>query len=88
MNVNLKMMSTKENTYQCQFQIKVDFVLKGDTLKKVLQKLSLSIWNRLSKEKVERNNLENKEQDEDKIYVMTNLDIFRYETNNNNDFYK
>ena len=42
--------SPNHKNFQANFEIKVDINLDGKELKRLVQKLSISIWNKLSQE--------------------------------------
>jgi hypothetical protein len=50
LKVFLKMNSQEDQRFESEFEIKVDNLMSSKELKVVLQKLSISIWNRLCRE--------------------------------------
>lgn len=50
LKVFLTMEAPNEKAFESEFEIKIDIGLNGRELKSVLQKLSISIWNRLCRE--------------------------------------
>jgi hypothetical protein len=57
LKVFLKMDAPNEKSFESEFEIKIINTLSGKELRTVLQKLSISIWNRLCRENSNQNML-------------------------------
>ena len=75
-------MNSTEKNFESEFEIKIDNNMNGKELKLVIQKLSISIWNRLCEEN--KNQQMKIHQDQNmqlaqRLYVLTSIHVFRFD---------